>query len=119
MEKIISQLFGARDTAHIFHLRTDSFSQHMALGELYDALTDLADTLSEIYQGKYKMLDLHNPEFIFSDDDVKAFIIELAAWAEESRSEINPDDTFILNEWDSVIATIFRTKYKLERFTKP
>jgi hypothetical protein len=119
MEKIISQLFGARDTAHVFHLRTDSFSQHMALGELYDALVDLADLLSEIYQGKYGMLELSSPEFIFSTDDVKAFIVELAVWAEESRSEINPQDTFILNEWDSVLTIIFRTKYKLERFTKP
>jgi hypothetical protein len=32
MEKLISLLFLARDIAHREHLRTDSFSAHMALG---------------------------------------------------------------------------------------
>ena len=47
METIIGQLFEARDIAHIFHLRTRSFAQHLALNDLYDALLESADAVAE------------------------------------------------------------------------
>ena len=47
MEKLISLLFLARDLAHREHLRTDSFAQHMALGEFYDEIIDNADAIAE------------------------------------------------------------------------
>ena len=40
-------LLHAATIAHIIHLQTNSFAQHMALDELYQALPDLADELIE------------------------------------------------------------------------
>ena len=114
MDKVIAQLFAARDTSHRLHLRTRSFSAHMALGDLYDALVDLADGLAEIYQGKYGVMTIPNPEFIFTDSEPVLFIRQLAQWAEQTRGMFNPADTNLLNEWDTVLSTIYRAKYKLE-----
>jgi hypothetical protein len=114
MEQLISQLFAARDAAHILHLRTRSFAAHMALGELYDALVDLADALAENIQGKYGLLDIQHPTQMFSDTDAVIFVRDLAAWAEMQRGVFNPADTHLLNDWDNVISTVYKAKYKLE-----
>lgn len=34
---------------HIQHLTTDSYAQHMALGDFYDRLDDLSDKFIEAY----------------------------------------------------------------------
>lgn len=114
MEQLISQLFAARDAAHILHLRTRSFAAHMALGELYDALVDLADTLTENIQGKYGIINIPSPVNSFSEGDAILFIRDLAAWAESGRSCFDPADTHLLNDWDNVISTVYKAKYKLE-----
>lgn len=52
---LIAVLFLSRDIAHREHLSTTSFSQHMALGEFYPGVIDLADKLAEAYQGPRPM----------------------------------------------------------------
>ena len=114
MNTLISQLFQARDTAHRLHLSTRSFAKHLALGDLYAALLELADGLAETYQGKYGIMAVPAPAITFNDVDVNAFISELAAWAESSKALFSPEDTHLLNDWDNVISSIFKAKYKLE-----
>lgn len=117
MEKLIAGLFAARDTAHILHLKVKSFAAHMALGELYDSLVDLADSLAEVYQGKYGILNIERLPHSFSSHDSLSFIKEFASWVEQGRSLIDPADTHILNEWDNVISQVYKTKYKLENLS--
>jgi len=53
--QFIALLFLARDLAHREHLRVTgpgSFAKHMALGEFYPAIVELADKLAEAYQGQ-------------------------------------------------------------------
>jgi hypothetical protein len=114
MEAIIAQLFAARDTAHRIHLRTRSFAAHIALNELYDELLEFTDELAETYQGKYGLQNIPNPEFIFTDHDGILFVRELSGWAEATRLQLNPADTYIINEWDTLLSVIYRAKYKLE-----
>lgn len=117
MNKIIAQLFAARDTAHRLHLKSRSFAAHLALGDLYDSLLSLADTLAEGFQGKYGIQDIPNPEFIFVDTDNLSFIRQLATWAEQIKSGLNPADSYIDNEWDNVLSAIYKAKYKLENLS--
>lgn len=117
MEQLIAGLFAARDTAHILHLKTRSFAAHMALGELYDGLVDLADCLAEVHQGKYGIMNIQRSKLSFSDHDNITFIKELAAWVEQGRALISMEDTHILNEWDNVISCVYKTKYKLENLS--
>ena len=46
-------LFTSRDQAYRAHLLTKSYAQHVALGEFYDAVVDLADSLAEVTMGTY------------------------------------------------------------------
>jgi hypothetical protein len=118
METIISTLFAARDAAHILHLKTRSFAAHLALGDLYDKLVELADDLAEIHLGKYAKyggLAGDAPAALdFTGMSALQFIEALANWAESAKGHFNPADTHMLNEWDNVISTIYRAKYKLE-----
>jgi hypothetical protein len=116
MHDLICQLFTARDAAHELHLKTRSFAAHMALGDLYEELIELADDLAEAYQGKYGLIDMGRCQVLMSWDKTSpvAFIQQLAGWAETSRSAFSPADTNLLNDWDNVISLIYKTKYKLE-----
>ena len=53
---IVAVLFTSRDHAHRAHLLTKSYAQHLALGEFYDAVVDLADSLAEVTMGTYGAL---------------------------------------------------------------
>lgn len=114
MDNIILQLFVIRDTAHTLHLKTRSFAKHVALGDFYDGILDAADSIAEIYQGKYGIMTLDNFQPLEKFADEVSFIRYVALWAESARSQINPSDTNLLNEWDTVLSLIYRTKYKLE-----
>ena len=50
---IVAVLFTSRDQAHRAHLLAKSYAQHVALGEFYDAVVDLADSLAEATMGTY------------------------------------------------------------------
>lgn len=113
MEALIAELFAARTTAHRLHLATSSFAQHIALGELYDSLVGLADSLAEMYQGKYGKLKLADVMPLSETDPLK-FINSMATWAEHAKESIDKNDSHLLNEWDNVIAAFYKTKYKLE-----
>ena len=117
MENIIQQLFAARDIAHRIHLRTRSFAAHLALGDLYKSLVDLADNIAEVHQGKYGLLNVQDYRTNLSDNDAVTFIRQLAAWAEETKASLPQHDSHMLNEWDNVISTIYRAKYKLENLS--
>ena len=114
MESIIAQLFAIRDTAHLLHLKTKSFAKHIALGDFYEGILDLTDSISEIYQGKYGIINVAPTTLGTLFQDEVGFIQYVASWAESSRVAFNPADTNILNEWDNVLSLIYKTKYKLE-----
>ena len=47
----IAQSFAVRTAAHLAHLTSRSYAQHMALGDFYDALGDQIDKYAEVYMG--------------------------------------------------------------------
>lgn len=110
---LVSALFSARDKAHQLHLRTKSFSEHVALNELYDGLLDLADQIAEVVQGKYGVMEPIVPTPSPTDSALE-FIQELARWVETAHSYVPAGDTFINNLIDEVQALVYRAKYKLE-----
>lgn len=119
MEKLINDLFAARDLAHKLHLSTKSFARHLALGDLYDALLGTADDLAEVYQGQYGILNLGAGSESFqvpdtTNFDALTFIRALTTWAEAMKSQFNPADSHLLNMWDELLSKIYRAKYKLE-----
>ena len=116
MEKLISLLFLARDIAHREHLRTDSFAQHMALGEFYDEIIDNADAIAEAYMGSYGVLK----DFAIQGSNQPVEIIKelerQVNWIDENRYKVcSKDDTPIQNLIDAAVETYLSALYKLKR----
>jgi hypothetical protein len=49
--KFIAQSFAVRTAAHLAHLSSRSYAQHVALNEFYDGLVPLVDKYAEVYTG--------------------------------------------------------------------
>lgn len=47
----IAQSLAVRTAAHLLHLSSASYSQHVALSDFYNALTGLIDKYAEVYMG--------------------------------------------------------------------
>lgn len=116
MDQLIATLFLARDMAHKAHLSTDSYSKHIALGSFYGSVIDLADTLTEAYQGRTdKLLEIP----LMDDDSTGDIIADLKKyqdWIEANRYQAVPkEDTPIQNIIDEVVGLFLSTRYKLTR----
>ena len=49
--QFIAESMALRTAAHLAHLSSESYAQHVALGDFYSALTDLVDQYAEVYMG--------------------------------------------------------------------
>jgi hypothetical protein len=117
--QFVSTLFASRTQAHVFHLQTDSFAEHSALNTYYDEIVGITDGIVESYQGKYGIISGYGnialQEFQ-NCEGVISYFETLCMYVEKSR-QILPQDTYIQNQIDEVVALINSTIYKL-RFLK-
>lgn len=56
MARLINDLIRSQEQAHVFHLETTSFSQHMALQGYYTKIPDLIDRFVETYHATHKSI---------------------------------------------------------------
>lgn len=117
MEQVLSMLLHASKVAQIWHWKVKSFAQHMALGELYELLTEVTDQLAEEYIGKFgQPTQVSDGAWTFSTVSPLEFINELHVKTEEMRNAL-PQDPALLNTYDALIGQIRRVKYKLENLS--
>lgn len=110
-----STLLNAATSVHYLHFKTRSFSQHMALGDLYDALPDAVDTLVEVWQGKYQTLLEFPSQGVTSPSDALDFVLKLNDYVIKNRYSFAPaEDTEIQNIIDELVATIEKAAYKIK-----
>ena len=121
--KLFSKLFESREMAHIYHLQVSgepgSHAKHTALGEYYDGVLDLVDSIIETFQGQYGIVEEYatiDTKETGSKDTIEYFN-ELARFIKEERKCINAEDTHLHNIIDEVVALVYRTLYKL-KYTK-
>ena len=55
-DEMVSKLFHSRTQAHVFHLQTKSYAEHIALIGYYVDIINLVDGVIESYQGKYGII---------------------------------------------------------------
>ena len=116
--QFISTLFASRTQAHVFHLQTTgegSFAAHKALNDYYDEIVDITDSLVESYQGKYGIVTGYSNVTLqeFQNcEDVISYFETLYIYVEKSRQML-PQDTYIQNQVDEIVALITSTLYKL------
>ena len=114
--QFISTLFASRTQAHIFHLQTNSFAAHKALNEYYDDIIDIADGIAESVQGKYGIITGYsNIDLLEGNDcnEVIKYFTALEMYVERARQTM-PQDSYIQNQVDEVVALIVSTIYKLK-----
>lgn len=109
-----SKLFQSRDTIHLCHLATESFAGHVAMDEFYKGIIELTDSLVEMYQGKYGIIKIPIPPS--NETEPISFLEELADWIETNKDEMF-EDSFLLNQIDSILELTYTTIYKLKNLS--
>lgn len=112
--KLVSILLHSSTQVHIFHLQTNSYSEHKALNKYYDEIVELTDGLIETYQGKYGILKNYSnlPLKNYVDNvQLLEYFNQLDRLIEIVRLEFK--DSYIQNQIDTVVELIQSTKYKL------
>ncbi len=117
MATFISTLFASRTQAHIFHLQVKgpgAYATHNALNDYYDGIIGLADGIVESFQGRYGIITGYKGEGAYIEDTSKIvqYFEALCMFVEKNRGSL-PQDSYIQNQVDEVVALIESTKYKL------
>lgn len=115
--ELVMRCFAARTAAHALHLGTRSYAKHMALGDFYGGIGDLADSFAEAYQGVYGLLKLPTGGGYDQSKDYKdgiGLLAELRGWIQAKRRDIGSEkDTELQNLIDEIVGLIDGTAYKL------
>ena len=111
VNNFINSLFSSRDNAHIAHLQTTSFAQHMAFGELYDGIVDLADKYAETYQGMYGIISGYGDVKVSEGVDMSKFLQEHAEAYRAYRETVQESE--LQQQVDNVIEFLNTIIYKL------
>lgn len=110
--EFVLTLMHASTNAHILHLRTRSYAQHMALGTFYQELPELVDQLAEAIQGaEQKLLDFPMDYYSPADTPLEE-LVQLKEYVDEERKEL-PQRSEIQNIVDEIAQLIDSTIYKL------
>jgi len=117
LNELVMDLLHSATVTHIMHWQTESYAQHVALGEFYQAMPDLVDGVVEAYQGKNNVILRKFPINMESYEDMTPlFYMEyLNQELYESRGLFG-DDSEIQNLVDGIADLIDTTIYKLRRF---
>lgn len=102
---------------HIHHLGTDSYAQHMALGDFYDGLDDLTDKFIEAYQGKYSKIIFAERALFLGENGLELVLYVGKEIAKYRQMPGFPQDTELQNIVDELADLVASTLYKL-RFLK-
>jgi hypothetical protein len=110
----VMRLLHSATNAHILHLQSTSFSQHSALGEYYENIVGLTDSLVEVYQARGIIMK-YPSTFTISTEPIE-YMMYLKEYVASNR-EMVAEESYIQNIIDEIAALIDRTIYKL-RFLK-
>lgn len=115
--QFIAVLFLARDLAHRAHLRTTgpgSGWKHDTLGKFYPAVVELADELTETYQGcELVLIDIPLLDNEFPGEIEESMKAQLK-WLKANRYKaVEREETHLQNIIDEIVALYDRTIFKL------
>lgn len=110
--EFIVTLMHARTNAHLLHLRSKSYAQHMALGSFYEGIGDLIDKLAENYQGIYGVIDDYPTAYDAPKSDPVIELGYVDRFVSRQREKI-PQDTNLQNIVDEIATLVQSTIYKL------
>lgn len=115
MTALIFELMNGVTKIHMAHLKTNSYSAHVAMGDFYDGVGDFADSLAEQWQGvTEKLLDFPTsaqlPTCNTPEECVK-YLRGLYDMCDKVQDTCEHSE--IINTIDEIKSLINSTKYKL------
>tara|TARA_R110002126_G_scaffold206998_1_gene354148 strand:- start:262 stop:606 length:345 start_codon:yes stop_codon:yes gene_type:complete len=110
IEELIVRIFKARNQAHMRHWKTDSYSEHKALGHYYEGIIDKLDQIVETYQGGFGLVEKLPDEI----EDAKELVKDEMLWLTKNREKIAKEIPALENLLDDLTGLHMRTLYKLE-----
>lgn len=131
--ELVARCFAVRTSAHLAHLCTTSYAQHMALGDFYDAIAASADEFFECWMGIFGKVEISAfPAQRLPASDPVTQLSDLRKWLVENREECceaytdkdvsnepaedadQVGNTELANLIDNILAVVDRTTYKLK-----
>ncbi len=114
----LTKMMEVRDVVHIAHLRTTSYAAHKALGHLYDEVVEHFDSLAELYQGQFGLVDFKDFSVkVVKPDDIVEYLEDFCGDVIDAKKEFTDDmETMghLVNELEAVTTTIYSSLYKLK-----
>lgn len=111
--ELVMRCFNLRTVAHVAHLKTTSYAQHVALKELYEGIIPAVDTFAEVYQGDFGVIDSY-PTLAIKSGEALAELNTLTTWIAENYDDFGDDDsTHLRNVIDEILALLSGVRYKL------
>ena len=116
--ELITTLMYTGLQVHIFHLQTTTYAEHMALGDLYDAVQDTTDEWAEALigseNGKRPSLKTNIELSDYSEGAAAKYVEEFIGWL----NKIGDLPTDVLNMRDDLLAKAHKTRYLLSLDSK-
>lgn len=116
--EMIVRLFHARTAAHIAHFQTNSYAQHKALNDFYDAIVGVTDEWVECYQGLFGIIGEY-PTIAVPQGKPADWIDSLRQWLKKNRDACCQGETLLENLHDNIQAVCAQTVYKLRCLDNP
>lgn len=119
MDKVVVNLIKIQNQLRILHWQTMSYAAHKALGNAYEDLDGLIDTLVEIHQGKYGRLVFETPIDLglVNQDEIELddVLVQLNDYLTGPFNEMHDSvkDTDCLNVRDEILAAVNKLRYLL------
>lgn len=114
MSRLVNDLIKSQEQAHVFHLETKSFSQHMALQGYYTKIPDLIDRFVETYHATHKNLGAYKGSGRLLKDPKKIKPYFKALAVRVKRAKIPKSEPWLDQIRIEVLELIMNTIYKLE-----
>lgn len=113
--QFIADSMALRTAAHLAHLSSESYAQHVALGDFYAGLVDLVDQYAEVYMGTEGRIKSFPPAAPPAGNLISHLTSYLGAVAGEQAED--GKNRALGNILDEIQALTAQTIYKL-RFLK-
>jgi hypothetical protein len=119
MTSLMSTFLGIQAQFKVFHWQTQSYSKHIAYGDIYDTISDLSDNFMEIYMGKYGRVALEGESDAIllgniGEVNIEEFLETITEFLLSFNNKLdNNRDSDLLNLRDEMLAAINKLKYLL------